>query len=161
MNDAPDSSARRGLLSVLAGTAVALAVPVRVSAQASQRPHVDPADPVAKGFTRGATVCPGRVRLELPVLADNGNSVLMKVTVQSPMTESDYVKAIQLISERNPVRDMAVFRLGPRAGRAEIVSRVRLAGSQRVVAIAEMSDGSFWSDAADIVVTLSACVDES
>lgn len=161
MNDAPDRSARRGVLAALAGTAVAAALPVRVLAQASQGPHVDPSDPVAGGFTRGAPVSPGRVRLELPVLADNGNSVPLKITVQSPMTETDHVKAIQLISERNPVRDMAVFRLGPRAGRAEIASRVRLAGSQRVVAIAEMSDGSFWSDAAEIVVTLSACVDES
>jgi len=161
MNNAPDSCTRRGLVTALAATAVAAAVPVRVFAQSAQLPHVDPADPVAKGFTRGAAVRPGRVRLELPVLADNGNSVQMKITVLSPMTDTDHVKAIQLISERNPVREMALFRLGPRAGRAEVASRVRLAGSQRVVAIAEMSDGPFWSGAAEIVVTLSACVDES
>lgn len=103
----------------------------------------------------------GRVKLELPVLADNGNSVPMKVTVESPMTEADHVKVIRLISERNPEREMAVFHLGPRAGAAEISSRVRLAGSQTVTAIAEMSDGSQWMDTAHVQVTLSACVDET
>ncbi len=103
----------------------------------------------------------GRVRLELPVLADNGNSVPMKVSVESPMTEADHVKWIRLLSERNPEREMAVFYLGPRAGAAEVSSRVRLAGSQVVTAIAEMSDGSQWMDTAHVQVTLSACVDGS
>ena len=95
----------------------------------------------------------------MPLLADNGNSVPAKVSVASPMTEADHVKLIRLVSERNPEREMAVFHLGPRAGAAEITTRVRLAGSQRVTAIAEMSDGSLWMDAAEVVVTLSACVD--
>lgn len=103
----------------------------------------------------------GRVKLELPVLADNGNSVPMKVTVESPMTEADHVKLVRLISERNPERQMAVFHFGPRSGAAEVTSRVRLAGSQTVTAIAEMSDGSQWMDSAHVQVTLSACVDES
>ena len=103
----------------------------------------------------------GRVKLELPVLADNGNSVPMKVSVESPMTEADHVKVIRLLSERNPERQMAVFHLGPRSGAAEVTSRVRLAGSQTVTAIAEMSDGSQWMDTAHVQVTLSACVDES
>lgn len=101
------------------------------------------------------------MKLELPVLADNGNSVPMRITVESPMTEADHVKVIRLISERNPERQMAVFHLGPRSGAAEITSRVRLAGSQTVTAIAEMSDGSQWMDTARVQVTLSACVDES
>jgi sulfur-oxidizing protein SoxY len=101
------------------------------------------------------------VKLEMPLLADNGNSVPMKVTVESPMTPQDHVKTIRLISERNPEREMATFHLGPRAGLAEIHSRVRLAGSQRVTAVAEMSDGSLWMDSAEVVVTLSACVDGS
>jgi sulfur-oxidizing protein SoxY len=110
---------------------------------------------------RAATPQRGRVKLELPVLADNGNSVPMKVSVQSPMSAADHVKTIRLISERNPEREMAVFHLGPRAGVAEISSRVRLAGSQTVTAIAEMSDGSQWLDSAEVVVTLSACLDGS
>jgi sulfur-oxidizing protein SoxY len=108
-----------------------------------------------------ATPRRGRVKLELPVLADNGNSVPMKISVESPMTEADHVKVIRLISERNPEREMAVFHFGPRSGAAEVSSRVRLAGSQVVTAIAEMSDGSQWMDTAHVQVTLSACVDES
>lgn len=112
-------------------------------------------------LARAAQPRPGRVKLEMPVLADNGNSVPAKITVESPMTEADHVKLIRLISEKNPERQMAVFHLGPRAGAAEISTRVRLAGSQRVTAVAEMSDGSSWMDTADVVVTLSACVDGS
>jgi sulfur-oxidizing protein SoxY len=109
--------------------------------------------------TKGAPAKRGRVKLELPLLADNGNSVPMKVTVESAMSEQDHVKTIRLLSERNPEPQMAVFHLGPRAGVAEVSSRVRLAGSQRVTALAEMSDGSFWMDTAEVVVTLSACMD--
>lgn len=125
---------RRGFLTVLA------VLPLAAQAEAPRR---------------------GRVKLELPVLADNGNSVPMKVSVESPMTEADHVKSIRLLSERNPEREMAVFHLGPRAGAAEVSSRVRLAGSQVVTAIAEMSDGSQWMDTAHVQVTLSACVDGS
>jgi sulfur-oxidizing protein SoxY len=123
--------------------------------------QVNSIDPYIWAVTKGALVRKGRVKLELPILADNGNSVTMKVGVDSPMSAGDYVKSIHLFSERNPVPNMANFYLGPRAGRAEIVSRVRLAGSQRVTALAATSDGNFWSDTVSIVVTLSACIDES
>ncbi len=142
---------RREFLAGLAGT---LASPGAALAQA------DPLDPPA-WVTNGAPVRKGKVKLELPQLADNGNSVPIRITVDSPMTAADHVKSIRLYSERNPVRNMANFYLGPRAGRAEINSRVRLAGSQRVTAVAQLSDGTFWSDTAPIVVTLSACLDES
>jgi sulfur-oxidizing protein SoxY len=118
-------------------------------------------DPIADFLTQGAPVRQGRVRLELPLLVENGNSVPMKVSVDSPMTGVDHVRVIHLLSEKNPVRHMASFHLGPRAGRAEVSSRIRLAGSQRIVALAQMSDGSFWSDSKNTVVTLSACIDES
>lgn len=112
-------------------------------------------------LTKGASLTRARVKLELPVIADNGNAVPIRVSVQSPMTESDYVRAIHLVSDRNPVRNMASFFLGPYSGRAELVMRVRLAGSQNVTAIAETSDGRFWMDRSHVQVTLSACVDES
>ncbi len=139
----------------LAGAAGAFAL--RRSALA----QVDPLDPLVRSVTDGARVRKGKVTLVLPQLADNGNSVPIRITVDSPMTEADHVKSIHLYSERNPVRNMANFYLGPRAGKAEINSRVRLAGSQSVIAVAKLSDGSFWYDAAPIVVTLSACLDES
>ncbi len=139
----------------LAGAAGALALPGAVRAQ------VDPLDPLVRTLAGGAPVRRGKVTLVLPQLADNGNSVPIRISVDSPMTPVDHVKSIHLYSERNPVSNMANFYLGPRAGKAEITSRVRLAGSQRVTAVAKLSDGSFWYDAAPIVVTLSACLDES
>jgi len=139
----------------LAGAAGALAFPGAALAQ------VDPPDQLVRALTNGAPVRKGKVTLVLPQLADNGNSVPIRITVDSPMTAADHVKSIHLYSERNPVPNMANFYLGPRAGKAEIDSRVRLAGSQRVTAVAKLSDGSFWYDAAPIVVTLSACLDES
>lgn len=123
--------------------------------------QVDPLDPLVWVVTNGAQVKQGKVTVELPQLADNGNSVPIRITVDSPMTAADHVKSIHLYSEKNPVRNMANFYLGPRAGKAEINSRVRLAGSQKVTAVAKLSDGSFWYDTASIVVTLSACLDES
>ena len=137
----------------LAGVAGALALPRGGAAQAADTTL----DPLLWVITRGEVVRRGRVRLELPPLADNGNAVAMKVSVDSPMSARDHVKAIHLFSERNPQRNMAGFYLGPRAGRAEVISRVRLAGSQKVTALAEMSDGSFWSGSADVEVTASAC----
>lgn len=125
----------------------------------SQMPIFDPK--MLDDVTKEAIARPARVKLNLPVRADNDNSVTMKVAVQSAMTPADHVKTITLISERNPVRTMATFHIGPRAGRAEIVSRLRLAGTQWIAAVAEMSDGAFFYAAERVVVTLSACMDES
>jgi sulfur-oxidizing protein SoxY len=139
----------------LAGMTGSLAFPVLAFGEA------DWLDPFAAAVAKGAPMRKGKVKVVLPQLADNGNSVPIQITVDSPMTAADYVKSIHLYSERNPVSNMANFYLGPRAGRAEINSRVRLAGSQRVTAVAALSDGTFWYDTASIVVTLSACLDES
>ncbi len=99
-----------------------------------------------------APVRRGRVKLELPPLIDNGNSVPLSVAVESPMTAADHVKAIHVFTEKNPLPDVVSVTLGPRAGRAGLSTRVR--------AVAQLSDGSFWSDSADVVVTLSACLEE-
>jgi sulfur-oxidizing protein SoxY len=160
---------------LLAGIAGALALPAaarKVRAQAPAAPsEANPgaanpiaplrlADPEVLALTHGAPIQKGRVKLELPALAENGNSVALRVAVASPMTAADYVKSIHLLSERNPVRRMASFHLRASAGRAELATRVRLAGSQTVVALAESSDGSWWAGSAQVVVTLSACLDE-
>jgi sulfur-oxidizing protein SoxY len=108
----------------------------------------------------GAQVRSGRVKLQLPPLIDNGNSVPLSVAVESPMTDADHVKAIHVLTEKNPLPDVVSVRLSPRAGRASLATRVRLADTQTVTAIAQMSDGSFWSDSAEVVVTLSACLEE-
>ncbi len=111
------------------------------------------------GFTRGAPVLPGRVRLDLPALVENGNSVTLTVAVNSPMTPADHVRAIGIFSQKNPLPDVAAFRLSPRGGRAAVTTRIRLADSQRITAVAEFADGSFWSGTADVIVTLAACVE--
>ncbi len=109
--------------------------------------------------TGGAVVNVGRVTLGLPQIAENGQAVFTTVDVQSPMTAQDHVKAIHLISEKNPIAQIASFRFGPRAGRAKVSTNIRLAASQRVIALAEMSDGSFWADEKSVVVTIAACID--
>jgi len=135
-----------------------LAVPASALPQANA--HVSTTDPLVYALTKGKTVNAGRVRLELPRVAESGYSVPMSVRVESPMTPAEHVRAIHLIAEKNPMRDMASFQLGPHSGRAEVSSRIRLNGTQRVVAIAELSDGSFWSDAVAIEVREPACTED-
>ena len=108
-----------------------------------------------------ARVDPGKVKLDLPPLSENGNTVPLTVSVESPMTAGDHVRAIHVFSEKNPQPDVVSFRLGPRAGRASVATRVRLADTQIVVAICELSDGSFWSARTSVVVTLAACLEEA
>ena len=110
--------------------------------------------------TAGATVKPGRVRLDVPPLIDNGNAVPVSVTVDSPMTPSDHVKAIHVFAAKNPQPYVLSAYLGPRAGRATVTTRARIADSGSILAVAQMSDGSFWSDSVDVVVTLAACLEE-
>jgi sulfur-oxidizing protein SoxY len=102
----------------------------------------------------------GKVKLDLPPLVENGNSVPCTVSVESPMTATDYVKAIHVFNEKNPQPNVISVKLGPRAGRASFSTRIRLADSQTVTAIAELSDGSCWSDDIDVIVTLAACIEE-
>ena len=110
-------------------------------------------------FAQGRPVKPGRVKLEIAELVDNGNVVPVSVRVDSPMTAADHVEQIALFNDRNPQRDVAVFTLGPRAGRAQVATRIRLATSQKLSAVARMSDGSVWIDTVDVVVVLAACLE--
>jgi sulfur-oxidizing protein SoxY len=107
-----------------------------------------------------AAIRKGKVTLDLPPLVENGNTVPMTVTVAHPMTPSNYVKAIHVFNEKNPQANVISVQLGPRAGKAAISTRIRLAGTQKIMAIAELSDGTCWSDSADVVVTLAACLEE-
>ena len=112
-------------------------------------------------ITQSAPVRQQDVTITAPILADNGSLVPMTVQVHSPMTAADHVSHVYLLSQRNPVTRMAVFQLGPWNGRAEISTRVRLAGTQTVVALARLSSGEFRYGQMDIIVTESACVDAS
>jgi sulfur-oxidizing protein SoxY len=103
----------------------------------------------------------GRVAIDISPLVDNGNAVPVTVRVQSPMTETDHVREIVLFNERNPQRDVIRARLGPWNGRAEVATRIRLATSQQLVALARMADGSVWQQRVDVLVTLAACIEGS
>ena len=107
-----------------------------------------------------ATIRKGRVMLELPPLVENGNTVPMTVSVDSPMTKDNYVKAIHVFNDKNPQPNVVSVQLGPRAGKATIATRIRLAGTQKLMAIAEMSDGTYWADTQEVIVTLAACLED-
>jgi sulfur-oxidizing protein SoxY len=102
----------------------------------------------------------GKVKLEIPPLVENGNTVPMMVSVASPMAPEDHVRSIHVFNEKNPQPNIGNFYLGPQAGRAQVSTRIRRADSQKVVAIARLSDDSFWSASVDVVVTLAACTEE-
>jgi sulfur-oxidizing protein SoxY len=114
-----------------------------------------------KTVTGDATVNKGRIKIDLPPLVENGNAVPLGIQVESPMTDADHVKAIHVFTEKNPQPNVVSFQLGPRAGTANISTRMRLADTQLVVVVAEMSDGTFWRDEIEVVVTMAACLEES
>jgi len=149
---------RRQFLVVAGGLAVTSTVlPLAASRPAAATPDTMAA--AIRDFIGEATVRDGKVKLDLPPLVENGNSVSLNVTVDSPMTEADHVKSIAVFNEKNPQPNVLHFHLGPRSGKASVSTRIRLADSQRVVAIAQLSDGSFWSDSVDVIVTLVACLE--
>ena len=117
-------------------------------------------DEAMRALTGGAQVRRGRVKLDAPALIENGNSVVLGVSVESPMTQADHVKAIHVFAPMNPLPTMVSVHLGPRAGRAQFSTRTRVADTQTLVALAQMSDGSFWSDQVNVVVTIAACLEE-
>ncbi|MCL4745294.1 MAG: SoxY-related AACIE arm protein [Burkholderiaceae bacterium] len=110
-------------------------------------------------FTGGAVLREGRVKLDIPVLVENGNVVPVSVEVQSPMSAADHVTRIAVFNEKNPQPDVAIFELGPHSGSARVAFRMRMAESQRITAIARLSDGSYWTSAVDVIVTLAACLE--
>ena len=112
-----------------------------------------------KAIVGNRPVNSGRIYFELPPLVENGHLVAIKFSVQSPMTQNDYVKAIHIIAEANPLPNVVSCYFTPLSGKAEASTRIRLADSQKVWALAQMSDGSFWRTSVDTVVTLSACTE--
>jgi sulfur-oxidizing protein SoxY len=112
-----------------------------------------------RGYANGKPVTRGRVKLDVPQLVENGNAVPVTVSVQSPMTAAEHVTGIAIFNDRNPQRDVVRFTLTPRSGKALVSTRIRLATSQQLVAVARLSDGSHWSDAVDVLVTLAACLE--
>ncbi|MFG1423335.1 SoxY-related AACIE arm protein [Roseixanthobacter liquoris] len=144
---------RRAFLAAGAGALTVCMLPL----EALARPTLDEA---IAAFTGGAPLHDGRVRLDMPPLVENGNAVGVVIDVESPMSEADHVRRIALFNEKNPEAEIVQFQLGPRAGRARVATRIRLATSQTVVAVAQMSDGTFWVSRAGVIVTLAACIED-
>jgi sulfur-oxidizing protein SoxY len=153
------STSRRQFLRAAGGVAVGLGLGAVIAVEPARATPAAMQEAIRK-VIGSAKVSPGKVKLELPPLIENGNAVPLTVNVESPMTEAQHVKAVHVFTEKNPQPYVASFHLGPRAGRARVATRIRLADSQTVVAICQLSDGSFWSDSTSVVVTLAACLED-
>jgi sulfur-oxidizing protein SoxY len=153
------STSRREFLRAAGGIAAGLGIGAVITVEPARATPAAMQEAIRK-VVGSATITPGKVKLELPPLIENGNAVPLTVNVESPMTEAQHVKAVHVFTEKNPQPYVVSFHLGPRAGRARVATRVRLADSQTVIAIGQLSDGSFWSDSASVVVTLAACLED-
>ena len=142
-------SRRNAMTTLLALPLILRMSPARATPEAMQA--------ALDAFTGGAQVTPGRVTLKIPLLVENGNSVPLQVSVDSPMSAEDHVTEIAIFNELNPLPETVRFTLGPRSGLAAVETRIRLNGSQTVHAVARMNDGSFWSAETDVIVTAPAC----
>jgi sulfur-oxidizing protein SoxY len=144
--------ARRSILALGAG-ALAAAAGGSLPAFAAK----NDADDLIKKFTGGKTATEGRVRLDLPEIAENGNTVPMTVSVESPMTEQSYVSDVLVVADANPRGGMATFHFSPASGVAEANTRIRLAETQNVIVVAKMNDGSFFTASKQVKVTIGGC----
>ncbi len=144
---------RRQALTIGAGAAafVALGLP---ATPAFAKNNVDE---VVGKFTGGKTPTAGRVKLDMPEIAENGNTVPMTVSVESPMTAESYVSDVLVVADGNPNAGVVTFHFSAAGGIAEANTRIRLATSQNVTAIAKMSDGSFYSATKAVKVTIGGC----
>ena len=150
---------RRVLQGMAGGLLLPAAAPLWAQTPNPARRPLFEVVPVLKEIAAGAAVREGRVKLEIPFLAENGHLVPLTVTVDSPMTAADHVRTLYLLSEKNPRPVIAKIGMSPATGRASLTTRIRLAGAQTVVAVAQMSDNSFWAAAVDVIVTETACLD--
>jgi sulfur-oxidizing protein SoxY len=159
MTDDPSIEAtRRGFLTGSARLAGGIAL-ASVVATKSVRATPETMQAAIRKVIGEAPLRKGKVVIDVPPLVENGNTVPVTVSVDNPMTAADHVKSIHVFNEKNPQPNVISIHLGPRAGKATVSTRIRLADSQRVVAIAQMSDGSIWSEEVNVIVTLAACVE--
>jgi sulfur-oxidizing protein SoxY len=146
---------RREFLIGSAGIGMASALPLE---SASATPAM--LEEAIRDVIGEANLQTGKITLEVPPIVENGNTVPVTIIVDSPMSKADHVKAIHVFNEKNPQPHVISITLGPRAGKARIATRIKLADTQRIVGIAEMSDGSFWIGEANVIVTIAACVED-
>ena len=144
---------RRQVLGVSAGALAAAALGTTVSPAAAANDSAD----LIKKFTGGKTPVEGKVKLDLPEIAENGNTVPLTVSVESPMTEQSYVSDVLIVADGNPNGGMVTFHFSPASGVAEANTRVRLAATQNITAVARMNDGSFFTATRQVKVTIGGC----
>jgi sulfur-oxidizing protein SoxY len=156
-DDMPQATRRRFLIetAALAGAA-SIALPLAVKAASATPASMRAA---IRKVVGEAPLNKGRVKIDVPPLIENGNAVPLTISCESPMTADDHVKAMHVFTEKNPQPNVVSVQLGPLSGRAAISTRIRLADSQKIIAIAQLSDGSFWFNEAEVVVTLAACLE--
>ena len=157
MSQTKTSLTRRGALAGAAASGASLLV-LRSVQPASATPEAMRA--VIRTIVGDAPLRKGRVQLDLPPLVENGNTVPMTVTVESPMTARDHVTAIHVLNEKNPQPYVLTVHMNHRAGKPHFATRTKLGDTQRVIAIARMSDGSFWSGEQEVIVTIAACLED-
>jgi len=143
-----------------AGAAVAAAAALGARAQGGLAPSQD-LSPFLEKITGGKAIERKGVEIEIPAVAENGNSVPTRIRVESPMSAEDHVDAVYVFAPRNPRPHVATFHLGPQSGRAEIATRIRLAGTQKVTVLAALSNGRYRLGEFEVLVTSAACLDES
>jgi sulfur-oxidizing protein SoxY len=135
----------------------ALAAAASVIAPSLSRADAKAVEAEIKKLYDGKTMAEGRVKLDVPQIAENGLVVPITVDVESPMTEQNYVKAVHVFADGNPLPGVFTFRFSPLSGRASASTRMRLAQTQNIVAVAEMSDGSLFTTKAEVKVTIGGC----
>ncbi|MGE0719026.1 MAG: SoxY-related AACIE arm protein [Alphaproteobacteria bacterium] len=147
---------RRRFLLLAAGTAGAALVPVSF---APARAEADEVAALIRELAGEGTVKAGKVKLDVPLLVENGNTVATSVVVDAPLTGPGRVASIHIFADRNPLPKVAAFHFGPRSGRPQVATRIRLVTSQTVTAVARLADGSCWKDEVELLVTLAACLE--
>ena len=144
---------RRRILGAGAGALATAAFGASVSPAIAANDSAD----LIKKFTGGKAPSEGKVKLDLPEIAENGNTVPMTVSVESPMTEQSYVTDVLIVGDGNPNGGMATFHFTPASGVAEANTRIRLAATQSITAVARMNDGSFYTASKQVKVTIGGC----
>lgn len=144
---------RRAALALGAGSAALTIVGWDTSAFAAAK---EAADEIAK-FTGGKTATKAKVSIELPEIAENGNTVPLAVAIDAPMTADNYVSEILVVAEGNPNPGVATFHFTPMSGKAEASTRIRLATTQNIVVVAKTSKGEFFTGQKLVKVTIGGC----
>ncbi len=147
---------RRDFLIGATGAAAVAALLARVPLASAQDKPLD-ADGLIKSILKDAKPIEGKINLDLPEIAENGNTVPYTIAIDSPMSDADYVKAVHIIATGNPQPQISTFQFTPLSGRASASSRMRLGRTQDIVAVAELSNGSYLMGKRTVKVTIGGC----